>query len=277
MNKFDFKVKVNDSDLNLSIVNITSDIQLSSNQVYSKALFDAIDRGLPLISQVEDVLRKRNLMDDTAKTEEIDALSKKIRDLERTLKSALLNGRKLTKDGGREIALEIKNNRAKLRDVGNSVNNLFSNTAERYADNERFQYYVYRCTVYTDSMQPYWKNYEEFRNDSENPVYTAAFNAFLTMRLGIDTNYEKALYENRWLMKMGFMNMDLQLIDGKGRLIDEKGRLIDKDGNFVNEAGNRVDAYGNLVNDKGELAVEDQWGVDEAVKEVPDSPQDPEN
>lgn len=258
-NKIDFVSNVDGKEVKLVMVGITTSIRNDSNKIYTQSLFENVENGIPFTVEVEEVLRKKAIFDPEVDNQKREELSKKLRDTEIALRSAKVGSRKITKDEGRKLALKIKELRAELSNLSQNRSSLLSNTAESIAENVRLNYCVYRCTLNQGTLDNYWKSYEDFKNDIGSKVYTDAVNKFITLSMGVDLTMEKKLYENQWLIRMGFMNEDLQLIDNNGRPVDEKGRLIDKEGRFINEEGKYVDAFGNPINQDGELLIEDGW------------------
>lgn len=256
-----FTVTIDNKKLDLKIMTISPDIRLESQSYYSRAFDEAYKNGQKLRAEAEKMLQDRNLLDMEADQAKIEGLRKDIKNLEITLRKGLTGNRRMTKDEGRDIALHIKKLRGMIGEVGSSVSSFMNNTVESSAENERLQYFIYACTVFADNGQRYWKSYEAFKGETDSTVIEAATKTFLTSLSGVDTDYEKNLYENQWLRKMGYMNDQLQLIDSKGRLIDSDGKLVNSDGRYINENGDFIDAFGNPVDEKGNLLVEDSWGL----------------
>lgn len=259
MNKVEFVTKVGDVENKLMSVGVTNEIRSDSNKVYSAAFFEAVESGIPLTVEVEEMLRKKKLLDDEVDNKERESLIKQLRELEVQLRSAKLGNRRMSKVEGREVALKMKHLRIKLVGLSQTKSALFNNTAENIAENTRLNYYVYRCTLKQGSLEPYWKSYDEFKTDTENPVYGDAVKYFISLMTGLDNSSEKKLYENQWLVRMKFMDDNLQLVDDKGRFVDEKGKLIDKDGRYVSENGSFVDSFGNPLDTDGNLDIVDGW------------------
>lgn len=260
--KNEFKVKVGEKEVVLKTLNINSDISGESNEHYAAAFTRALDKKMPLKIEIEKVLTDKGLLDLESNTEKVKSISKQIKDSEIELRKAVRNERRMTKAEGREIALKMKRLRSELSSVGNELNNLFNNTVESYADNERWEYFIYATTVYADSGERYWKSFAAYRNDTDSPVYAEARKRFLSHLTGINNDeLEKSYYENKWMVKMGFMNDKGQLIDEKGRLVDEDYRLISPEGYYVNESGERIDLFGNRIDKDGNLMEQDAWEV----------------
>jgi hypothetical protein len=85
---------------------------------------------------------------------------------------------------------------------------------------------------------------------------------------GLDSDFEKKLPENKFLITYKLVNEDLEYVDSKGRPVDEEGRLIDENGRFINEEGKFVDKDGNLVDDKGDYVIEFKPFLDDEGKPI---------
>jgi hypothetical protein len=262
MAKHEFTV----GDKTLKVIRVTPEIRMESQKYFAKALNEAMENGILLRAEMEEHLANRGLLDSVADEAKAAQIRKAIKDLEIQLRQGIQDGRRMTKEEGKKIALQIREERAKLREIGTTVSNLLSNTAESYANNEQMQYFLYACTVDAKSGQRYWPTYESFKADTDSEAYAKSTGEFLSMMTGVDKDYERKLYEHQWLIKMKFMNEDLQLIDDQGRLVDSEGRLINKDGRFINANGDYVDIYGNPIDETGNLLIADTWGVTDTPK-----------
>ncbi len=162
----------------------------------------------------------------------------------------------LTKKKAKELAFRVQELRADMRDLTAGRNDLDAKSAEAQAENERFSYAVYLCTMHPDSGDAFFKDYEDFKaRETQTASIDAAKNlAFLTYNL--DPNYESELFENKFLKEYGFVDEKLRLINKDGKLVDREGRLIREDGRFINPKGELVDADGTLVDEEGNYKVE---------------------
>jgi hypothetical protein len=148
---------------------------------------------------------------------------------------------------------------------------LDSHTAEGQADNARFNYLVSACVVYKNNGNKYFKNYEDYLNRASDPVSFIAAQKLASIMYGLDSDFEKKLPENKFLLKYKFVNDNLELVDNKGRLIDASGRLIDQNGRFINEEGKFIDKDGNLVDESGDFLVEFQPFLDDNGNPINDN------
>ena len=260
-NKHEFET----NGLKLRVIKITPEIRFESQKWFAKALNDAMRGGYPLRIEMERELENRKAYDPAEDEKKATDIRKNIKDLEIKLRQGIVGDRKMTKDEGKALALQIRSERAKLREIGTAVANFFSNTAENFASGEQMQYWLYACTVHADTGAKYWESYEKFKTDTESEVYKKAAEEFLALITGVDKLDDAERYENRWLLKMGYLDKDLNLIDGQGRTVDIDGKLIDKNGRYVDASGAFVDVYGNRVSESGELLVADSWAVIDKV------------
>jgi len=267
-----FEVKVNDKNVSIKVLKVNKEISLSSAKFYSQAFEKALDNGLMLRKQVENMLKERGIYDSKIDEESFEDISKQLRDLEVKLRKGVHGNRRMSKDEGKEIALEMRKLRRKLSTIGSDTTDYFTNTVESVAENERLQYLIYACTVYADSGDNYWKSFEAFKDspETENELISKAMKALIQNESGIELSDRQDSYEDSWLKRMGFMNSKGQLVAKDGKIVDENGRWINEEGRFVNEQGQLVDQFGNLVNEKGDLLEPDTWDVHETTVFTPE-------
>lgn len=259
-------VKVDLADgksVNIKCIPVNSEIRMESQRYYSKAFAFALENDFPLKAEYERVLRKKGLFNLDEEEKQVEKIRKDIKDLEVRLWSARRpDGTKMTKEEGKQLALEIKDKRDSMNDVVGSISDIFANTAEHYASNEQLQYLLFASTINTDTGERYWANFDLYKSDTENgdnPVLKEAMSLFVEVSAGKEDDYRKKLPENSWLIKMGFMNEKIQFIDTKGRLVDRNGKLINSDGRYITESGEFVDEFGNKVDKEGNAIYEDGW------------------
>jgi hypothetical protein len=260
MNKNEFTVTIDTKEVVLKTVPINQEIRLESNRFYAKALDESLSNSYLIRPEVDKILESKGLLKNNNDIESSD-LRKAIKDLEIQLRKGFKDHRRMTKDEAKQVALSIRKARTKLTNVGSEVNAMYNNTAENYAENERIQYFIYACTVYADSGNRFWKSFASFKDETDAKLVEAISRNFISVVYGIDKDHEKNLYENKWLIKMGYLNEDFQFMRKDGKLVDENDHLIDKDGRFVDEQGDYVDIFGNRVDKDGNLLEVDSWGV----------------
>ena len=257
-----FNIEVDGKTLDLGLKSPSFKDQREAQKVYNQAFSDAVKSGCIVRGRLDDLLKEQGLWDD-AKERKLQTLQQELLDNEQILAKGGIN-----LSSAKKVALDMRELRAKMRDLISSRTSLDSNTAEGQADNARFNYLVSCCLVYSDNNKPYFPSYEEYLNRSAEPVAIKAAQELATRLYGLDDNYEHQLAENKFLKQYKFVDDDLRFINKEGHLIDQDGRLVDKDGRFINDKGEYVDKEGNLVDDKGDYVTEFQPFLDDDGKPV---------
>lgn len=233
-----------------------NDILKKAERHKSRVWNEAIQDGVLTKKELEKVLEKRGIWDDSKSAAE-KAITEKIVELEKKLYHG--DGKKKPKlSKGRELAIEIRRQRIKLRKLLTEKLAMEENTADNLADNARFDYLVAHCTFHKNG-QPYYKNFQDYDNRSADAVAFTAAAALSEMLYNLDSSFEKKLPENRFLVQYGLVNEDLSLIDpnDESRLIDTEGRTIDKDGYYLDDDGNRIDKDGNPLDKDGNYILQE--------------------
>lgn len=257
-----FKTTVDDKLVEFEIRSITLADQREAQKIYNQAFSDAVKSGSIVRARLDDLLKEQGLWDDNKQREFV------------TIQTKIANNEQLLAKGGisikqaRAVAIDMKRLREQMRDLIAVKTELDTHTAEGQADNARFNYLVSVCVVYKDTKQPYFKNYEDYLNRAVTPVAILGAQKLASIMYGLDSDFEKKLPENKFLITYKLVNQDLEYIDDKGRLVDEDGRLIDENGRFINEEGKFVDKDGKLVDDKGEYVIEFKPFLDDEGKPV---------
>ena len=246
----DFTVKIDGKDVVLSIKPATLSDQREAQKIFNQTFSDAVKSGSIVRAKLDDLLKDQGLWDDK-KEIAFKTLQQNILDNEKKLASGGISLKE-----AKNTALNIKNLREEIRELIAVRTNLDTHTAEGQADNARFNYFVSACVVYKDTNNKYFNNYEDYLNRSTEDVSILAAQTLASIMYGLDSDFEKKLPENKFLLKYKLVNDNLDLVDGQGRLIDEDGRLIDKNGRYINDKGEYIDENGNLVNDTGDYIVD---------------------
>lgn len=245
------------------VIKINSAMTDEADILQGKIYADYARQGFPLDAEIENIMRERGLLEhDKSLEDKATELRRKLKDLEKTLRSAEINDRAMTKDEGRDIALSIKDTRIEIGDLGVETQSSIA-TAESRARNERLTFLIHACVLNDATNERYWKSYEDYKNEENNELLGECTRQVLAVNFDKDVDYEKKNYENQWLIRMGFMNDKLKLINAEGHLISRDGQLIDEKGYYVDGDGNKLDEFGNAVDDDGNLILEDNWGGDE--------------
>lgn len=261
-NKKQFKVSLDSKEVELCVVRPNVKQRQEGQKIYNKAFRDAVESGAILRGKVNNVMREQNLWDDN-KEAEYRKLLEKINGAERKIKSG---GIKLNQ--AKDLALEMRKDRAELRALTSERSSLDNNTAEGQADNAQFNYWVSSCTVYSETGKAYFGNYEDYLNRDDDPATGQAAGNLAMLLYNLDPDYEKKLPENQFLAKYNFVDEELHLVDKTGRRVDSEGRLVNKDGRYINEAGELIDIHGNRVNEEGDYVVEFSPFLDDEGKPI---------
>ena len=252
-----FTATINDKEVSLFVRAPSLQDQREATKVYNQSFSEALKAKAVVRAKLDDVLMEQGLW-DANKQAQFTKLQNDILDGER----------KLAKGGisileAKKVALNMKKSRDDLRDLIAVKTNLDTHTAEGQADNARFNYLVSACTVYSDTKEQYFKNYEDYLNRSSDPVAILAAQNLAGMLYGLENDYESKLPENKFLKQYKFVDEKLRLINKEGKLVDEEGRLVDENGRYVNEKGEFVDKDGNLVDNQGDYLLDFQPFLDE--------------
>lgn len=245
-----FKTVIDNKEREILVRTPSLNDQKEATKVYNQSFSEALKAKAVVRAKLDDLLSEQGLWD----------AHKQFKFTE--LQSSILEGeRKLAKGGislkdAKDIALSMKKTREELRDLISVKTNLDTHTAEGQADNARFNYLVSACTVYNDTKEQYFKNYEDYNNRSSDPVAILAAQNLANMLYGLEDDYESKLPENKFLQQYKFVDSKLRLINKEGKLVDDQGRLIDENGRFINDKGQFVDKDGNLIDQAGEYITE---------------------
>tara|TARA_R110002096_G_scaffold88345_3_gene202298 strand:- start:470 stop:1384 length:915 start_codon:yes stop_codon:yes gene_type:complete len=250
-NQREFEAEVTQKDKKVKrgfkLTEVSLNQQNEATKVYNRAFRDALESGALLRNKLEDHMRTQGLWND-----------KKQKELEEVQIIILKNEKKLAKGGirlniAKDLALEMADERANMRNILMQRNSLDGNTAEGQADNARFDYLVAASLVYIDSGKPFFKDLADYRNRSTEPVALEAARRLAQIIYGLDSNYEKKLPENEFLVEFKFADGDLKLVNDEGQYIDREGNLLNEDGRFIDEKGSLIDKDGNPVTEDGQF------------------------
>ena len=238
------------------------DSQIAYNQAFRKAL----DSGAFIRQKLNDYMIEEGIWDDD-KEEEYKQFVDEIQEREEIIKGG---GIRLSRC--KELAIELRNVRAKFRNLLEERNTLDANSAEGQADNARFAALVRLCVVNPDTGNPYFStgtpvgDEKAYDAQSDQPWVVEAASELASMIYDLDPNYDKNLAENDFLREFNFVDEELELINDDGHPVDREGHLINKDNRyiayrtdegyknqdpeqvyFVNVDGEEVDEEGNKI------------------------------
>ena len=250
MKSREFTATIGDKEIEFTVVSPSLKDRKEADKIYNNAFTEALQSKAVVRARLDDLLVDQGLWDEN-KQQKFDTLQKNILD----------NEKKLAQGGiplkaAREIALEMRKDRAQMRELISVKTNLDTHTAEGQADNAKFNYLVYACTLNKETQTKYFNSYEDYMERSSEEAAVLAAQNLANMIYGLEANYEHKLPENEFLINYKFVNKDLRFINKEGKLVDEEGRLVNESGRFINEAGEYVDKYGNPVDSEGDYKVD---------------------
>lgn len=215
-----------------------------AQKIKNKTFSEAAASGAIVRPAIDGILRKQQVWDDTRQAE-ADLLQKKIM----TNRMKVSQGGKISEL--RDLALQVRKDSAKLRELNSARNSIDIYTAEAQADSAYFNRLISLCTVYDDTGKPYFSSYEDYLSRPDDPVAQEAGLKLMYMVYNLDQNAEAKLPENKFLLQFKFVDEKLRLINKDGHLVDEDGRLINEEGRYVDAQGNYVDRDGNPIDEAG--------------------------
>ena len=256
-NKKVVKVEIGGKEVELAVLRPNAKQRQEAQKVYNRAFREAVESGAILRAKIESVMREQKLWDDH-KEAELRKLQSTINEKERKIRSG---GIKLSE--ARDLAVQLRRDRAELRGLNSERMSLDNNSAEAQADNAQFNYWVAVCTVHANDGKPYFRSYEDYMTKEDDPAVGPAASALAKIIYNLEDDYEKKLPENQFLLKYKFADESLHLVDKQGRKVDVDGRLVDENGRYINEAGQFVDNQGNLVDADGNYLVDEKPFLDD--------------
>ncbi len=262
-----FSVDVDGKSVELKMNEPNLGQQQEALKVRNRTFYDSVESGAYLRVQIKDIMEKRDIWNEE-KEMKYNTLQRQVTDADKRLQEG---GFKLTE--AKQLAMEMKSWRDKMRELLMERSEFDNNTAEGQADNASFNYLISACLVYNDTGKPFFSGLDDYLNRSTNPIAIKAARCLAAMTYGLKSDIEKELPENEFLYDYGFIDDELRLINEQGKLIDEDGRLINEEGFLVNEEGRLIDKDGDVLTDDGKLDVEkkpflDEEGNDVEVKEI---------
>lgn len=262
INKKTFKVQIDGKDVEFAAIRPNNDVATKAALFYNKSFRISVEEGNMVRASLESVLRKQNLWDDAKEADYQQA------------RTTLLTGEMKLKKGGiklseaKKIAVDMRIARLTLQQLSAPRNELDQKTAEYYADNAKFNFLVSQCTVYADTGEKYFKDYEDYQSRPTDPVTQAAADALAFIIYEVQDDFEAKLPENKFLLKHKLCNKELHLVDKDGHPVDIYGRRVNENGKLINDKGQLIDSEGNLLTADGEYDVESVPFLDDDGKPI---------
>jgi hypothetical protein len=235
-----------------------------AQKVYNTAFANALGSGALLRKRVEAYMREQGLWDDKKESQKTDMISQ-LNDKELVLQRG---GIKLSE--AREIALDMRRLRFKLRELIAERNELDTATAEGQAENARFNALVTQCLVYNESGKPVYKDIDDYLTNSESEQAFEGAQILASMLFNLDKNHDASLPENKFLQRWNFVDDELRLVNKDGELVDTDGKRINEDGRYIDDEGNFIDVDGNRLDEDGNYIVDTNPFLDDDGNQLED-------
>ena len=182
-------------------------IRRESDSIYAKSYRQAVQDGFFLEAEVEDLLKSRNLDDESTKPQK-NLLRKQLEKLELKLSTS-------SKDEGLLIVDKMKHTRKEMDKLDAAKNELSAQSASSIAENKRFSFYAYACVTDSDGDR-LWESFDDFLEDESDLAYKAATEIISLLydanKVFINAS-EKSKAEVKWMVENGFLDDDLNDIE----------------------------------------------------------------
>lgn len=202
-------------EISLDVRRPTYQNQREAQFHYSKAFSEAIKNKVPSKLKMEQILKENGDW-----TEDDDKIAKEMTDEIRRNQKKLLAG-KIKKSEAEKLAWEnIKRSEDYLA-FCSKKNQYFDKCAESIAEQAKFNYLTYACTVYNNNGKQFWKSYEDFLEDNnKNPLVVNVSGALLASLIyNMDNDYRSDWPEYQFLKKYKYVNDNFEKLDKDGNTI----------------------------------------------------------
>lgn len=164
-------------------------------------------------------------------------------------------GKKVSKDFVRKLAIDMRKLRTEQLLLLSKLKQYDSQTVEGKIEDAKFDYLLSECCFY-DNGKRVFKDYDDYLAQADEDWVIECARSFNEVLYGPVEDVYKDQPENKFLIKYGFSDDKLRLINDEGQFVDEEGRLVNEDGRFIDKDGNYVDIDGNRVDEDGNPVVE---------------------
>ncbi len=254
MNKKTFKTTDSQgNELELAVRRTTVQEKINSQMVYNAAWALSEKRGSTIHRNLDEVAERQGLWGDSQR-KRVNELEQLITSSERKLRGGA--NTLATVEEGKALALEIRKLRNERLELLLAKNDLYSITAEYYADTARINYILSVVIINPTSGASYFTSADAFVEQKDASLGRDALQAYAELMQSDATDESSTLYENVWLKKYGFVDDKYRLVNSEGHLVSEDGLLIDTEGRYVDVEGRYTDKSGNLVDKDGNFVVD---------------------
>lgn len=264
--KVDVKVTDGDTEKTVTIIVKKPNNALVSQaqRVSAKTWTECVRDGIMTKKELEKFMKEHDIWNQDKEKEQKE-ITERINALEKELYLGS-KGKRISKAEGKRIAIDMRIERIKLRELIAERMSLEQNTAESLSDNSRFDFLVANSTFYENGQRVY-KDLDDYTENSDSEIGFAAATALAQMMYSIDKDFEAKLPENKFLKMFNFVDDDLSLVNDSGETVDTEGRRIDKNGYYINDKGERVDRDGNPLDENGNYILSVEFTDDDNPEE----------
>lgn len=177
--------------------------------LFAKSLTKYIKEGILSGDKLEQYYRDEGIWDDFKQKER--------ENLEKFLGEGILKLRKggIKKTEAKDLAIEMRLQRFQLMVLLLDRSKFESFTAESLAEKDRSAFFVSCCTKNADGSRAF-SNLDDYLDRENSDLSRVAATKFASLYNGYDENFEKKLPENEFLIKYGFMDEQMQMIQEDG-------------------------------------------------------------
>lgn len=238
-NKKEAKVKINGKETTIVVRKPSIKIDNDAKMVASREFNRAVQNKVPLETTLDKGTKDQVWTDEhKAEAERIAAF---LDDAALKLSKPAKHG--LTERKARELAIEMRRQRRDFENLTAARRRLFQYTAEAMAEQAKFNYLVFACTVYEEEDKGrVFESVDEYlsRLGDDDEVAVMASWMLSGLLYKINPDYYKRNHENIFLLKHKMCDDDLRLVNKDGKYVDIEGHLVNKD-------DQRIDAEGNVI------------------------------
>lgn len=256
----------------ITIKRPASDLMSRAQRVSAKVWTDCVRDGIMTKKELSKFMRQQGIWDKDKDSEQ-ELITKEIVALEKKLYLGKNSQKTMKASEAKNIAIEMRQKRADLRELIAERMALEANTADALSDNARFDFLVANSTYDSDGELVY-KTLDDYTSQSDSEIAFAAANTLAQMMYAIDKDFEANLPENKFLKEFNFVNDDLSLVNDKGETVDLDGNRINDLGQYVDNDGNRIDKDGNKLDEDGNYVSPLKY-VDDSGKQLKKSDDKP--
>lgn len=212
------------SEVKLAVKKPNHTQQRDANFQYSKFVNEYMRAGIMPQQKMMQVIKEKGIWDDEKDAQEREYF-KQINDIRNKLKRGGIKqseAKKLAKEG---IELNFK-----LINLSSQKNAMLNDSAETLAQNNKFNYLVGECTVYSDTDKRVFKDYEDFQkldNLEDSRLLTwKSGDVFAKLIYNLEEDFRKDWPEYKFLEKYKFVNDKLQFLGEDGTIVDFEGKPL---------------------------------------------------